>query len=119
MTYSEKLQDPRWQKKRLEVMERDGWQCQHCHSATKPLTVHHLRYRPGRDPWDYASAELLTLCSDCHAAGHTNQTPCCSDCHTALYDANLGGSTGAGKMNDPARGLGVCVTCAELRELAR
>jgi len=27
MTYKEKLLDPRWQKKRLEVLERDGWAC--------------------------------------------------------------------------------------------
>lgn len=27
-TYAEKLKDPRWQKRRLEIFERDDWTCQ-------------------------------------------------------------------------------------------
>ena len=30
MGYSEKLKDPRWQKKRLEILERDNFRCQYC-----------------------------------------------------------------------------------------
>ena len=26
-TYKQKLKDPRWQKKRLKVLERDDWKC--------------------------------------------------------------------------------------------
>ena len=40
--YSEKLRDPRWQKRRLEILERDAWQCQACLSTAKTLHVHHL-----------------------------------------------------------------------------
>lgn len=65
-TYSEKLKDPRWQKKRLKVMERDFWACQNCGETESCLNVHHLVYLPGREPWEYPERCLLTLCEDCH-----------------------------------------------------
>lgn len=65
MTYAEKLKDPRWQRKRLEILERDGWACRRCTSTTKTLHVHHLKY--GRDPWSVDDALLITLCDACHA----------------------------------------------------
>jgi len=68
MTYSEKLRDPRWQKKRLQIMERDGFACRVCSATTKPLNVHHLAYFPRTDPWDYPSQMLITLCDDDHKA---------------------------------------------------
>lgn len=64
-TYPEKLRDPRWQKKRLEIMERDGFRCRICHSEEETLNVHHIVYRSG-DPWDAASKNLVTLCENCH-----------------------------------------------------
>lgn len=64
--YSEKLQDPRWQKKRLEILSRDDWQCQLCGERHATLVVHHRRYLPGCDPWDYPDSFLVTLCVDCH-----------------------------------------------------
>lgn len=65
MTYSMKLRDPRWQKKRLYILERDGWKCQCCESTEKNLQVHHLIYRK-IDPWDYPDEAYQTLCEDCH-----------------------------------------------------
>lgn len=65
MTYAEKLRDGRWQKKRLEILERDGWKCSCC-PATNNLQVHHLVYAR-RDPWDYPNDVYQTLCGDCHA----------------------------------------------------
>lgn len=65
-TYSEKLRDPRWQRLRLKVMERDDWTCQHCQATEKTLNVHHRIYLRGREPWDYAPDLLITLCEDCH-----------------------------------------------------
>lgn len=65
MTYSQKLRDPRWQKKRLQILELDNWTCQSCRSTTKNLQVHHLVYRK-IDPWDYADVCYQTLCEDCH-----------------------------------------------------
>lgn len=65
MTYSEKLKDPRWQKKRLEVLERDKWKCCDCDGAEKTLQVHHCFYEKG-DPWETDVEFLTTLCEDCH-----------------------------------------------------
>ncbi len=64
--YSEKLKDPRWQKKRLEILERDEWTCQICQDSTSTLVVHHRKYLPNKDPWDYPDDLLVTLCENCH-----------------------------------------------------
>ena len=66
--YWKKLQDPRWQKKRLEIMERDKFTCQGCFAKDKTLTVHHGYYEWGSEPWEYDDATLWTLCTDCHEA---------------------------------------------------
>jgi hypothetical protein len=67
MTYSEKLRDPRWQRRRLEVMGRDEFTCRDCGSDKKTLQVHHCFYEKG-EPWDTKEEFLLTLCSDCHVS---------------------------------------------------
>lgn len=63
--YSEKLLDPRWQKKRLKILERDNFTCQHCKSTEDTLHVHHIAYF-NNDPWETPDKLLLTLCADCH-----------------------------------------------------
>lgn len=63
--YSEKLKDPRWQKKRLEVLERAGWKCQCCGDEGSTLHVHHLVYIKG-DPWESPDDTLECLCEECH-----------------------------------------------------
>ena len=65
-SYSERLQDPRWQKKRLRIMERDKFACRECGNTKNTLNVHHGCYIPGRDPWEYPDNVLRTLCEDCH-----------------------------------------------------
>ena len=70
MTYSEKLKDPQWQKKRLEIMSRDGFRCIKCESESNTLTVHHFYYISGRQPWEYPNASMHTLCRQCHTEGH-------------------------------------------------
>lgn len=67
-TYSEKLRDPRWQRKRLEVMQRDNFQCVLCGTGDETLHVHHGYYEKGNDPWDYDDCSLWTLCKECHEA---------------------------------------------------
>ena len=64
--YLEKLKDPRWQKKRLEIFERDGWACASCDDKNNTLVCHHRYYLPGKEPWDYPEDALVTLCEDCH-----------------------------------------------------
>src|SRR5690349_11709786 len=66
MTYSEKLKDPRWQKKRNGILERDNYQCQRCGDTKSTLHVDHRIYRSKHDPWDYEDRELQTLCETCH-----------------------------------------------------
>jgi hypothetical protein len=70
-TYAEKLLDPRWQKKRLEVLERDKWSCRNCYDSKNTLHVHHLYYENNRDPWGYELSSLVTLCESCHKNEHT------------------------------------------------
>jgi len=69
-SYSEKLKDPRWQKKRLRIFERDKWKCLDCGATDNTLHVHHLRYFNGADPWDYDDVHLATLCEKCHQNQH-------------------------------------------------
>lgn len=64
MNYSEKLKDPRWQKKRLEILSRDNFTCQECWSTDKTLHVHHKIYKG--EPWDIESKYLVTVCERCH-----------------------------------------------------
>ena len=64
--YSEKLLSPNWQKKRLEIFNRDGFTCQNCGNKEQTLHVHHKTYEYGKDPWDYLNDNFVTLCSDCH-----------------------------------------------------
>lgn len=95
MTYSEKLKDPRWQKKRLDIMQRDDFTCQTCGQKSKTLHVHHNTYIFDNDPWDYPDKNLKTLCWECHQEeeyyksqlqdtihdllieGYTNRQLCC------------------------------------------
>lgn len=69
-TYAEKLRDPRWQRKRLEIMSRDNFACCNCKDETITLNVHHIKYIQGRDPWDYDADNFETLCEECHKARH-------------------------------------------------
>jgi len=68
MTYAEKLKDPRWQKKRLEILNRDNFKCsiESCGETTKTLHVHHLDYLSDTEPWDYPNEYLMTICESCH-----------------------------------------------------
>lgn len=65
-TYSDLLKDPRWQKKRLEILSRDEFTCQYCYSTTKTLHVHHGVYEENTLPWDHTPSGMVTLCHDCH-----------------------------------------------------
>lgn len=66
MTYSELLRHPFWQKRRLEIMQRDGFKCRKCSDILKNLQVHHLYYIPETLPWDYPDDALITVCDLCH-----------------------------------------------------
>lgn len=65
-TYIELLKDPRWQRKRLEILQRDGWRCRKCGNEKGTLHVHHNYYSKGLNPWEYDDSTLRTLCEPCH-----------------------------------------------------
>jgi hypothetical protein len=62
--YSQKLLDPRWQKKRLLILQRDQFTCRRCGNSEATLHVHHLDYKG--EPWDITDSCLITLCEFCH-----------------------------------------------------
>lgn len=66
MSYSEKLKDPRWQRKRLEILQRDDFQCTCCGDTKSEIHVHHSYYEFGKEIWEYDDSTLFTLCSECH-----------------------------------------------------
>jgi hypothetical protein len=70
LSYYAQLKHPKWQRKRLEVLELAGFRCAACQDAESTLHVHHKRYMKGRMAWEYESAELVALCEACHAAEH-------------------------------------------------
>jgi hypothetical protein len=68
MSYSEKLRNPKWQKKRLKILERDDFTCQLCGDKETELHIHHTEYKG--DPWEVSDEFLKTICKDCHGAIH-------------------------------------------------
>ena len=67
MNYSEQLKSPLWQKKRLEIMQRDNFTCQDCGDTESQLQVHHKSYTYGNNVWEYENDNLITLCETCHS----------------------------------------------------
>jgi 5-methylcytosine-specific restriction endonuclease McrA len=67
--YKYNLQDGRWQKKRLEILSRDKFECLNCHESNN-LQVHHLHYEANLKPWEYDNDSLVTLCDLCHDIIH-------------------------------------------------
>lgn len=74
MTYADKLKDPRWQKRRLEILQRDEWCCTFCKDKESTLHVHHQMYEKGKEPWEADDWVLITLCEDCHCLLHLAKT---------------------------------------------
>lgn len=66
MKYGEQLLDPRWQRKRLEVLNRAGFKCEECGDITTTLHVHHRYYVSHRMAWEYPDFCFQCLCKNCH-----------------------------------------------------
>jgi hypothetical protein len=67
MTYQEQLKHPKWQKKRLEILERDKFKCSICGDTDVTLHVHHkVSYDNNKKPWEYSDNDYETLCEHCH-----------------------------------------------------
>ena len=73
--YIADLQNPLWKKKREEILKRDGYKCVNC-GCTEHLHINHTQYhffktlKHKKEPWDYPSKYLITLCQRCHEEGH-------------------------------------------------
>lgn len=72
--FSAKFRDLRWQKRRIEILERDGERCQgmeddgrQCQITLneQQLEIHH-RNRTTTDHWDEPSENLIALCNKHH-----------------------------------------------------
>lgn len=66
IAYEKKLLDVRWQKKRLDVFNRDKFACKCCGNNQGSMHIHHLEYLGNTEPWDYPLDMLICLCSNCH-----------------------------------------------------
>jgi len=64
--YSKLLRDPRWQKKRLEIMQKHGFACRECGCTDRELHVHHCYYTKGKKPWEYEDSCYVVLCNEHH-----------------------------------------------------
>jgi hypothetical protein len=69
--YAAYMSSDAWRAKRLQVLDRDGWECMTCdciHEGrfTKAdLQVHHRHYRNlGSEPLE----DLISICGECHDA---------------------------------------------------
>jgi 5-methylcytosine-specific restriction endonuclease McrA len=84
--YYLKIKDPRWSKKREDILIRDKYVCQRCgvmhkfglhfledqsdidyqswEEDTTILEVHHINY--SGEPWEAKDIDLITLCDHCH-----------------------------------------------------
>lgn len=74
-SYSEKLTDPRWQKRRLKVLEYAHWRCQICGAKDKTLHCHHSYYTKGKEPWQYPDGAIIAVCDPCHQKIHAKPAP--------------------------------------------
>lgn len=83
-SYSDKLKDPRWQKKRLEILQRDEWKCRVCGGKDKSLHIHHCIY--SKEPWDAPNWSLISLCEECHSM----RQECENEVKRMLSSANYG-----------------------------
>lgn len=68
MTYTEQMNQKGWKNKRVEILIRDQFKCQHNNcGAQKRLEVHHLDYIDDTLIWNYPNDMLITLCHKHHS----------------------------------------------------
>lgn len=72
-SYSDKLKSPKWQKKRLEILNLRGFKCELCGDEENQIQVHHRFYLKGREPWQYDNDVFQVLCENCHDKNHKKE----------------------------------------------
>lgn len=93
LSYNEQIKSPHWQKRRLQILQRDNFTCQICGSTEKTLHVHHLCYRKDAKIWDYPDNTLITLCEDCHRMEHEMQSENDYSVTNLIHDLLISGFT--------------------------
>ena len=89
-SYWQKLQDPRWQKRRLEILNGAGFKCEDCGSEKETLSIHHSYYEKGLEPWEYPGEALLCLCEECHTARASSERAVLRELHFCRSAENIG-----------------------------
>lgn len=64
------LQNPLWQRKRLEILNYADFRCQLCGCKTRMLHVHHSYYEKEKMPWEYPNGSMIVLCDKHHKWYH-------------------------------------------------
>lgn len=85
MNYQTKLTDPRWQRFRLQIFERDNWTCTNCGNTEQELHVHHEAYKG--EPWEVPAEKAKTLCATCHKGKHVAK-PALADLQQTRLELN-------------------------------
>jgi len=65
MNYIDQIKSGNWQRKRLEIFQRDKFQCRVCGEETN-IQVHHLYYIPNMSIWEYDNEAMVTVCKYHH-----------------------------------------------------
>ncbi|MDO9106716.1 MAG: HNH endonuclease signature motif containing protein [Methylovulum sp.] len=89
VSFFAKYKDPRWQRKRLEIMEASDFKCENCGTNDKTLNVHHKSYKKNHAPWEYENYELECLCEDCHSYRHNIKDRLTSALHDFKTNPNF------------------------------
>ena len=58
------------EKKRLEILNYHGFECDDCQTDETMLAVHHKYYEKGKLPWEYPDNCFAVLCETCHQDRH-------------------------------------------------
>ena len=74
MTYAQQLRHPKWEQRRLQVIEKAGSRCECCgnfgindgETSEVRFEIHHGYYTPGLMAWEYPDDVLYCLCPECH-----------------------------------------------------
>lgn len=73
--YAELLKDPRWIARSKEIRKWDRDCCCLCGASGSDarLQVHHMYYDMNKNPWEYGSNALITVCDKCHKQLHADE----------------------------------------------
>lgn len=63
--YSDSLKNGNWQKRRVDILQRDNFKCTIC-GSNELLDIHHVDYIEGFKAWEYPNDMFKTLCRKCH-----------------------------------------------------